>query len=95
MIFVAVERGERVLGYAYGRLEPRDWNELLDACGKLHDLYVDEDARGHGAASALVEAVVARLEAKARRGSCCSAPRRTSRRRSSSRGSASGRRWWR
>ncbi len=67
VIFVAAargERGERVLGYAYGRLEPRDWNELLDACGKLHDLYVDEEARGHGAASALVEAVVARLEAK-------------------------------
>lgn len=67
VIFVAVvrdEQGERVLGYAYGRLEPRDWNELLDACGKLHDLYVDEDARGHGAATALVEAVVARLEAK-------------------------------
>lgn len=64
VILVAVARGERVVGYAYGRLEPRDWNELLDACGKLHDLYVDEDARGHGAASALVEAMVARLEAR-------------------------------
>jgi ribosomal protein S18 acetylase RimI-like enzyme len=67
VILVAITRGdegERVLGYAYGRLEPRDWNELLDACGKLHDLYVDEAARGHGAAAALVEAMVARLEAK-------------------------------
>ena len=64
VILVAVARDERVLGYAYGRLEPRDWNELLDACGKLHDLYVDEEARGRGAASALVEAMVARLEAK-------------------------------
>lgn len=67
VILVAVapdQQGPRVLGYAYGRLEPRDWNELLDACGKLHDLYVDEDARGRGAASALVEAMVARLEAK-------------------------------
>lgn len=67
VIFVAVaqgEVGERVVGYAYGRLEPRDWNELLDACGKIHDVFVDESARGHGAAAALVEAIVARLEAK-------------------------------
>jgi ribosomal protein S18 acetylase RimI-like enzyme len=67
VIFVAVARegsDERVVGYTYARLEPRDWNELLDACGKLHDLYVDEAARGHGAAAALVEATVAHLEAR-------------------------------
>jgi ribosomal protein S18 acetylase RimI-like enzyme len=67
VILVAVTRGdegERVVGYTYGRLEPRDWNELLDACGKIHDVYVDESARGHGVANALVEAVVARLESK-------------------------------
>src|SRR6476646_5113429 len=27
------ERPERIVGYAYGRLEDRDWNNLLDACG--------------------------------------------------------------
>ena len=67
VILVAVTRddeGERVVGYTYGRLEPRDWNELLDACGKIHDVYVDEAARGQGAAAALVEAMVARLEGK-------------------------------
>ena len=71
VILVAVARasassedGERVVGYAYGRLEPRDWNELLDACGKIHDVYVDEAARGQGAAKVLVEAMVARLESK-------------------------------
>jgi ribosomal protein S18 acetylase RimI-like enzyme len=67
VILVAVTRGdggERVVGYTYGRLEPRDWNELLDACGKIHDVFVDEAARGQGAAKALVEAVVARLEGK-------------------------------
>lgn len=69
VILVAVTRGERgegerVVGYTYGRLEPRDWNELLDACGKIHDVFVDEGARGHGAAAALVEAIVARLEGK-------------------------------
>jgi len=67
VILVAVARvddRERVVGYTYGRLEPRDWNELLDACGKIHDVFVDEAARGHGVAAALVEAMVARLEAK-------------------------------
>ncbi|MEP7121795.1 MAG: GNAT family N-acetyltransferase [Byssovorax sp.] len=67
VVLVAVlarEGREQIVGYAYGRLEPRDWNELLDACGKIHDVFVDEPARGHGAATALVEAIVARLEAK-------------------------------
>lgn len=46
-----------ILGYAYARLEGRDWNRLLEACGFLHDLVVAEEARQHGVASALVEAV--------------------------------------
>jgi hypothetical protein len=31
---------EQVVGYAYGRLEPRDWNSLRDACGVGVDLVV-------------------------------------------------------
>lgn len=53
-----------VVGYAYGRLEPRSYNELLDACGKLHDVYVDERARGRGIGEALVREVVRRLTDK-------------------------------
>src|SRR5215469_2589840 len=34
----------RLLGYAYGTLEPRNWNDLLEAAGKLNDLYVDAAA---------------------------------------------------
>ena len=55
--------GARIVGYAYGRLEPRSYDELLDACGKLHDVYVDESARGHRLGEALVREVVARLSA--------------------------------
>jgi hypothetical protein len=33
-------RGGAIVGYAYGRLEERDWNQLLDACGALHDVWV-------------------------------------------------------
>jgi ribosomal protein S18 acetylase RimI-like enzyme len=52
-----------IVGYAYGRLESRDWNNLLDACGALHDIYVAETARRLGAGALLLEAVTARLRA--------------------------------
>jgi ribosomal protein S18 acetylase RimI-like enzyme len=51
----------KVVGYAWGRLEGRDWANLLDACGKLHDVYVDPDARGLGAGRALCEEMIRRL----------------------------------
>jgi ribosomal protein S18 acetylase RimI-like enzyme len=64
-VLLVAERREgdtnAIVGYAYARLEPRSYNELLDACGKLHDVYVDEVARGHGIGEALVREVLARL----------------------------------
>lgn len=51
-------------GYAYARLEPRDWNALLEACAALHDIYVADDARGRGVASALLDAVKGAVRAK-------------------------------
>jgi ribosomal protein S18 acetylase RimI-like enzyme len=53
-----------IVGYAYARLEPRSYNELLDACAKLHDVYVEETARGHGVGEMLVREILARMEAK-------------------------------
>jgi ribosomal protein S18 acetylase RimI-like enzyme len=63
VITVALRAGV-IVGYAYGRLEERDWNQLLDACGALHDLWVEEGERRHGVAGRLVEATVAALVAK-------------------------------
>jgi ribosomal protein S18 acetylase RimI-like enzyme len=63
VLLVAV-RGGAIVGYAYGRLEERDWNQLLDACGALHDVWVEEAERRRGVASRLVEAAVAALVAK-------------------------------
>lgn len=65
VVLVATRPGStaEIVGYAYGRLEPRNWNDLLDACGKLHDVLVDERARGEGAGEALVSAMIARLGA--------------------------------
>src|SRR5258708_7262018 len=44
VLILAAERDQAIVGYAYARLEPRDWNALLDACGVLHDIYVNESA---------------------------------------------------
>jgi ribosomal protein S18 acetylase RimI-like enzyme len=60
-IVLVAERGGALVGYAYARLEPRDWNALLDACGALHDIFVVPTERRSGVAGALLEGVVARL----------------------------------
>lgn len=62
-VVLAAARGGRVLGYAYGRLEPRDWAVLRDRCGVGVDLFVDPSARGRGLGRLLVEALCARLAA--------------------------------
>lgn len=66
VVLLAAERNEdrRVIGYAYARLEPRDYNELRDACGKLHDVYVDDSVRGRGVGEKLVREVVRILTEK-------------------------------
>ncbi|MEZ4301206.1 MAG: GNAT family N-acetyltransferase [Polyangiaceae bacterium] len=50
-----------IVGYAYARLEERDWNALLDACGYLHDIYVAEEARTLGVGAALLDEVARRM----------------------------------
>ena len=62
-IVLVAARGKSIVGYAYGRIEPRDWNALRDRCGMLHDVYVDERVRRRGVAARLVEEVVAQLAA--------------------------------
>jgi ribosomal protein S18 acetylase RimI-like enzyme len=57
-------RGERVVGYAYGRIEPRDWNALRDRCGAAIDVIVEPAERGAGLGRRLVMALVEALEAK-------------------------------
>jgi ribosomal protein S18 acetylase RimI-like enzyme len=47
----------KIVGYAYARLEPKDWNSLLDACAALHDILVDESARRQGIGRKLLERV--------------------------------------
>lgn len=61
VVLLVAERAGKVVGYAYGRLEERDWNALLDACGALHDVWVEASERRRGLASSLCEATFAEL----------------------------------
>ena len=63
LIFCARLDG-KLVGYAYARLEPRDWNALLDAHGALHDVLVAESARRKGIARLLLERVLQELRAR-------------------------------
>ena len=60
VLLAAFVDGE-LMGYAYGTLDGRDYFALLDACGKLHDIYVDDRARGRGVGEALVRAMQAEM----------------------------------
>jgi ribosomal protein S18 acetylase RimI-like enzyme len=63
-VVLAARRRGRIVGYAYGRLEPRDWNTLRDRCGVGVDLWVEPGARRAGVGAALVEALAASLAAR-------------------------------
>lgn len=60
-VVLVAERDGEVIGYVYGRVEPRDWSSLRDRCGGFHDIWVDEAARGLGAGRLLAEALVKRF----------------------------------
>ncbi len=62
VLLVAENSTGVIVGYAYGRVEGINWALLLAEHGELIDLYVDESARRHGVATALVEEMVCRLE---------------------------------
>ena len=61
-VVLVAEQSSRILGYAYGTLEGRDWNALLDEHGSIHDVFVDAEARRMGVGRALVERLVSELE---------------------------------
>src|SRR5262245_59910614 len=52
VVLVAV-RGDAIVGYTYARLEERDWNQLIDAHGALHDIFVEPAERRRGVARRL------------------------------------------
>lgn len=61
VLLVAEVEGE-VAGYLYARMEPRSYNELRDACGAIHDVFVDDAARRKGVGEALLREAMKRLK---------------------------------
>lgn len=64
VILLVAEVDRSVVGYVYARMEPRSYNELLDACAKLHDIYVDDSARGRGIGAELLRETLRRAREK-------------------------------
>lgn len=63
VVFVAERTPDgTVVGYVYAGLEPQSWKELREAAGFVHDVAVDEAARGQGVATRLLETAAAWLE---------------------------------
>ena len=56
--------GGKIVGYVYATLEARNWNDLLDACGKINDILVDPTARRAGAGRALMTAMLSELRGR-------------------------------
>ena len=62
-VILVAERAAVITGYAYGTLEERDWNLLLDEHGALHDIYVTAEERRRGTGQRLLNGIVLELEA--------------------------------
>jgi ribosomal protein S18 acetylase RimI-like enzyme len=62
-VFVA-ERAGRSVGYLYVELEPRNWMELRDEAGFIHDVVVAPEERRGGVATRLLAAATEWLESK-------------------------------
>lgn len=67
VVILTAETAGEVVGYAYGRLEQRDWNALLDAHGAVHDIFVDPAARKQGVGRELMNAMLAALRERGAR----------------------------
>jgi ribosomal protein S18 acetylase RimI-like enzyme len=61
-VVLVAELGGKVVGYAYGAMEERDWNILIDRHGAFHDLCVAEPVRRLGIGHELALAMIKKLE---------------------------------
>ena len=58
LVLVAEDEGETV-GYLYAAVEPRNWKELREQAGFVHDIYVDSGRRSAGIGEVLLDAAFA------------------------------------
>lgn len=58
VLILVAEHDARVVGYLYAGIEPRNWKELREQAGFIHDIVVAEEARGRHTADALIDAAI-------------------------------------
>ena len=63
-VVLVAEHAGAVVGYLYATVEGRDWNALRGPHAELHDLWVEEAARGQGLGEALAHGLLERLRAR-------------------------------
>lgn len=54
-LVLVAERAQQVIGYLYAGIEPRNWKELREEAGFVHDVLVIDEHRGAGVAEALMQ----------------------------------------
>jgi ribosomal protein S18 acetylase RimI-like enzyme len=54
-LVLVAEREGAVVGYLCASIEPRNWKELRERAGFVHDILVTDESRGLGAAQALMD----------------------------------------
>ena len=62
MVVLIAEQRSTVIGYVYAGLEGLSWKELRGPAGFIHDIVVDEKARGGGVARKLLDGAIAWLK---------------------------------
>jgi GNAT superfamily N-acetyltransferase len=65
-LVLVAERNSRVIGYVYADVEGTSWRDLRGPCGFIHDVFVDQAARGEGAGGELLRAAIAWIRSKGR-----------------------------
>lgn len=61
---LVAERSGEVVGYVFAQIMPISWQDLRNACGYVHDVYVREDARREGTGEELMRAAIAWMHSK-------------------------------
>lgn len=55
---LVAEIESQIVGFVFTRIEPASIEALSDVSGWIHDIFLDESARGHGLGKALLEAAI-------------------------------------
>lgn len=58
VLVLVADRGGTVVGYLYAGIEPRNWKELREEAGFIHDIVVAEQVRGRKVADLLIDAAL-------------------------------------